>query len=285
MDSCHGNRKVDSAMKIIHLSDLHFGTEESETVNSLRNSILTLNPDLLVISGDFTQVGSTEEYIAARDFLTALDTPFFCVPGNHDIPRYNLLERFINPYRNYRRYITDDLCPVLKTDHAVIAGLNTARRMLPHWNWAHGAVSDKQLDHIRAAFDKMDDDGKDRFRICVMHHPVQADGNFPLNVIFYNRERTLDMIRQMDIDLVLTGHVHHADISNLGGKTVFLSASTALSTRLREHENGFNLIDIDDDSFFIRHFNFNEKTFHEGELIRHNRFRPDTTGLIDIVVK
>lgn len=272
-------------MKIMHLSDLHFGTEEDATVNGLKNSIQSLSPDLIIISGDFTQVGSAAEYETAQNFLKDINTPFFCVPGNHDIPRYNLIERFFSPYKKYKTYIADDLCPFMETDHAIIAGINTARRMLPHWNWSHGAVSDKQLDHIRDGFDEMDKNGQDRFRICVMHHPVQADEDFPLNVIFYNREKTLQMIHDMGVDLVLTGHVHHADISNMGGSTVFLSASTALSTRLREQQNGFNIIDIDDDSFSIRHFNFDESSFHEGELIRHNRFRPDSAGLVDIVVK
>jgi 3',5'-cyclic AMP phosphodiesterase CpdA len=84
-------------MRLLHLSDLHFGTEADGIVPCLMNAIASLAPDLIVISGDFTQVADTPQFEMARTFIAGLPAPVFCVPGNHDIPRYNLLERFFNP--------------------------------------------------------------------------------------------------------------------------------------------------------------------------------------------
>ncbi len=33
------------------------------------------------------------------------------VPGNHDIPLYDVLRRFLSPLTRYRRFIDDTLCP------------------------------------------------------------------------------------------------------------------------------------------------------------------------------
>ena len=85
-------------MRLVHLSDLHFGRHDDSVVASLTAEIAFHNPDLVVVSGDFTQIGSAAEFARARDFLDQLPAPFIAVPGNHDVPERNLLKRFINPY-------------------------------------------------------------------------------------------------------------------------------------------------------------------------------------------
>jgi hypothetical protein len=67
-------------MRITHLSDLHFGHHDEQVAASLAADIATQEPDLVVISGDFTQMGTPSEFAAARAFLDQLQTPFFAVP-------------------------------------------------------------------------------------------------------------------------------------------------------------------------------------------------------------
>ena len=237
-------------MKIIHLSDLHFGTESEDIVNALASSLNALSPDLVLVSGDFTQVGSEKEYRSAQVFLSSLECPVFCVPGNHDIPALNLYERFFTPYKKYKEFITDDLCPVFENDKVQIAGLNSARRALPHWNWANGAISAAQRKRLQDIFNP--EEG--RWTICTFHHPIHKVDDMPLDVTVFGRKRTLNLIQDLKIDIVLTGHVHHASMTLRGDEqhqTVYLSASTALSSRTRGQENGFNVITLNDDSMVI----------------------------------
>ena len=232
-----------SFLRIVHLSDLHFGTEEETVVGALKTVIERASPDLVAVSGDFTQVGSKAEFRAAKDFMESLQVPVLAVPGNHDIPRYNLWQRFTNPYRRYRRHIGDELCPVYEGGNVVVAGLNTARRALPHWNWANGAISDDQLDYLEDVYAK----SGARHRVCVFHHPIHDAVNAPLDTVVFGAKRAQAALRRLKVDVVLTGHVHHASVTTLGDeghKTLFLSASTALSSRLRGQENGFNVIEI-----------------------------------------
>ena len=236
-------------MRIVHLSDLHFGTETSDIVSELKASIEVIKPELVIVSGDFTQIANNREFKTAQEFISDLEPQVFCVPGNHDIPRFDLWERFFDPYRKYQKYIDENLCPVFENDEVIVAGINSARRVLPHWNWANGAISGAQLDHLEKVYG-----ASKKRRICVFHHPVHQAMNAPMDTVVFGAKQALQRINALKIDLVLTGHVHHASVTTMGDmdhKTLYLSASTALSSRLRAQENGFNLIDIKDDSMDI----------------------------------
>src|SRR5664279_2006830 len=110
-------------MRITHLSDLHFGHHDEQLAQGLAADIATQRPDLVVISGDFTQIGSRAEFEEARAFLDRLPAPFFAVPGNHDVPAVNIVRRFLDPYGYYRRFIAPDLEPFVEIDGVAIAGI------------------------------------------------------------------------------------------------------------------------------------------------------------------
>jgi hypothetical protein len=101
-------------MRIAHLSDLHFGHHEQAVADALAADLAAAEVDLLVVSGDFTQVGSEAEFATARGWLDALGLPFLAVPGNHDVPAINLFRRFGSPYGLYRRHISVDTEPFLE---------------------------------------------------------------------------------------------------------------------------------------------------------------------------
>jgi len=254
-------------MKLVHLSDLHFGTEEGAVVKSLQTAIFDQNPDFVIVSGDFTQIGNTAEFEKAEAFLNALSYPYLAVPGNHDVPAWNLLERFTNPYKKYRQFIDEDLNPISKNEDVLIAGINSARRAVPHWNWANGAVSGKQRQNLQHIFDAFEG-----WRVCTLHHPIHKVQDMPIDVTVFGRKRTLQCFQDLKIDLVLTGHVHHASITTLGDQehqTVYLSASTALSSRMRGQENGFNVIDLKGDKMNIEVLALNNRRFETIKRFEH----------------
>ncbi|MBP7722528.1 MAG: metallophosphoesterase [Alphaproteobacteria bacterium] len=253
-------------MRFLHLSDLHFGTEAEDIVQHLMDVVTTLTPDLIVISGDFVQIANDKEFEKARNFINSLPSPVFCVAGNHDIPRYNWAERFLNPYKKYKKYVNENLEPVLTGDQYIMIGLNTARAVLPHWNWANGAISQAQIKRLKDFFAGE----RNAYRICVMHHPLHKAEKAPLNVTVFGASAAMQAIHDMQVDLVLTGHVHHASLTTIQN-TVFASASTAISSRLRSQENGFNVIDFNEDFFEISHFVYNKKNFFKKSTHCHEK--------------
>ena len=142
----------------------------------------------------------------------------------------------------------------------IIGGINSARRAVLHWNWANGAISNQQREWLRNKY-KTDDS---RWKICMFHHPIHKVDDMPLDVTVSGRKRTLELIQELEIDLVLTGHVHHASIISRGNEehqTIYLSASTALSSRRRGQENGFNVIELLDDKMIIEIYKMQNSNF------------------------
>src|SRR3546814_17782305 len=90
-------------------SDLHFGKTDALLIEPLRDELLRAAPDLVVVSGDLTLAARNREFAEAASFLRDLPASCFVVPGTHDIPSYQAMERFIEPFRRWRRHIGPDM--------------------------------------------------------------------------------------------------------------------------------------------------------------------------------
>lgn len=232
---------------IAHLSDLHFGTVRPQLADGALAALTELRPDLIVVSGDLTQQGSSREYRAARQFLSALPGPLVVVPGNHDIPTYNLIQRFLHPLKKFQRHIASQFPAVQQTDGVTALGINTARR----FPWTNGRVSYDQMEHIRDYFCTRP---AEEWKILVTHHPFVAPPDHPKRPLVGCAAKTLQAIRACQLDLVLAGHVHmsyasgtHAVYTAVNPSLLVIQAGTALSSRTRDEANAFNVLTLHDD--------------------------------------
>jgi 3',5'-cyclic AMP phosphodiesterase CpdA len=93
-------RRTRHHANIAQISDLHFGRHDPAIAEALLGRIEEERPDLVVVSGDFTQRARSSEFRAAKAFLERVAAPKLVVPGNHDVPLYDLLGRLFNPSRD-----------------------------------------------------------------------------------------------------------------------------------------------------------------------------------------
>src|SRR3954471_4079961 len=233
--------------RLVHLSDLHFGAHDVRLVEAVGRQVDELKPDLVVISGDFTQRARTEQFREACEFLDGLRNrghEVLGVPGNHDVPLYDVLRRFLSPLARYRRFIDETLCPFIELPGVAVLGINTARSL----TFKDGRISDEQVEFIRDTFARTP---AQAVRILVTHHPLFAVAvGDEIERAIGLQEMALDAIEDAGVDILLAGHAHHAstqlasDLVTRAGGALVVQAGTATSTRVREQEQSFNTIDI-----------------------------------------
>lgn len=232
--------------RIVHLSDIHFGRTECAVVERLIDAVVELDPDLLVVSGDLTQRARKRQFTEARDFLAKLPCPQIIVPGNHDVPLYNVFKRFFEPLDNYKQFISSDLSPFYADEEVAVVGINTARS----FTFKSGRVNHEQVGELRQRLDPL---GDEIIKIVVTHHPFDLPGGYDEDSVVGRADEMLPKIAECGADIFLSGHLHVSSITNSahryrlanGRAALIVQAGTAASTRGRGEANSFNLIETD----------------------------------------
>ena len=255
---------------LVHLSDLHFGRVNPVVADVVHETVRDLRPDVVVVSGDFTQRARSGQFKAARAFLDLLPQPQLIVPGNHDVPLHNVVARFFNPLRKYRRHMTDDLQPTFVDEEIALIGTDTTRS----FTIGGGGIRKRELRRIR---NLLKDLGPSVVRILVAHHPFDE----PHAGATFGRARpgpeAVEQLAGDGIDVFLTGHLHvtfagpTAKRYNIGGRSaIVVEAGTATSTRVRGEPNAFNLLLVEQQMITVEHrvWEASSRTFITGEVQR-----------------
>jgi 3',5'-cyclic AMP phosphodiesterase CpdA len=259
---------------IAHLSDLHLGATDPKLVAALAKTLGGRPPSLVVVSGDLTQRARRAQFSAAREFLDQISAPRLVVPGNHDIPLFDLVRRFRAPFSRYQRFISSELDPVYTDADLVVLGLNTARPT----TWQTGQVSAQQRDRLKQVFSKDDL----RIKILVTHHPLlpfSAQGNRAID--FHSAEETIADCRRQGVEILLSGHFHRANMSgtdlnsvSAGDRLTSILAGTAISRRVRGEANSFNWITIDEENIRLDVLSWDGSGFSVGRTVNFRRGNP-----------
>jgi 3',5'-cyclic AMP phosphodiesterase CpdA len=236
--------------RIAHLSDIHFGAHEPKIVEATLAWLEKRRPDLIVISGDFTQRARIEQFRAASAYLNRLQAAGFrviAIPGNHDIPLYDIVRRFAAPLHRYKRYISNNLCPWFEDDEVAVLGINTARSL----TIKDGRINHDQLDMIQRRFG---DVARNKTRILVTHHPLFAmpiGKGGELSEAVGHHDDAVKAICRAGVHVALAGHFHRTyseaarKMVASAGPSLIIQAGTATSTRLRNDEpQSFNWLHV-----------------------------------------
>jgi 3',5'-cyclic AMP phosphodiesterase CpdA len=232
---------------LLHLSDTHFGTEQASVVAALRALSRERGPDLLVFSGDITQRARPEQFEAARRLCEQLGIArMLALPGNHDIPLFDVMSRLARPYGNFLKAFGPLLEPTLETEEFLVIGVNTTRPTR-HKN---GEVS---LDQVNRVTVQLQAARPRQLRVVVTHQPAEVIRPEDEHDRLRGAEEALQMWSRAGADLVLGGHIHLPYIADLRARPQptprpmwCVQAGTAVSKRVRHGTaNSVNLIHWD----------------------------------------
>jgi 3',5'-cyclic AMP phosphodiesterase CpdA len=257
---------------IAHLSDLHFGREVDAVADALVRDLEERRPALVVISGDFTQRARRRQFIAARDYLARLPQPQLVVPGNHDVPLFDVARRFLSPLTRYRRFISTEVDPTFADDEMLVAGINTARS----FTWKNGRISVEQI----ATLERRLRTAGERVKIVVTHHPfIPPPDDVGIDLVG-RAAKAITMLDAEKVDLLLAGHLHRGYAGDIRTHyptarraIIAVQAGTGISRRLREGEaNAYNLISVERERIVIEVRAWNGTAFATLHLAHYERF-------------
>ena len=230
-------------MRIVQLSDIHFGCEDAGAVEAATAYVADAGADLLMITGDLTLNGLPEEFRAAERWLARLPQPMLVTPGNHDTPYWNLPLRALQPFHRYRRFIGQPSASKFDGQDLHARMINTSRGAQPRLDWSKGAVN---LHLAKAAVEAVSAFPPDELRLIGCHHPlVEVEGS-PVSGDVHRGQAAAKIFCQGGADIILSGHVHvpfAVALPFCDTKTYAVGAST-LSLRTRGVPPGFNVLDV-----------------------------------------
>jgi 3',5'-cyclic AMP phosphodiesterase CpdA len=233
---------------LLHASDTHFGTEQTPVVEALIRFAHSQRPDLLLLSGDITQRARRHQFEAARRFVDRLNIPrVIAIPGNHDLPLFNLAARLLSPYRNYRRAFGHELAPCFESDRLLVLTANTTR----WYRHKHGEISRNQVETIARRLERA---SAQQLRVIITHQPVHVMRSQDRRDVLRGRDHALARWSEAGADLILGGHIHlpfvcalHELDPRCERALWTVQAGTAVSSRVRaEAPNSVNLLRIED---------------------------------------
>jgi len=224
-------------LTLFHISDLHFGLEDRRALDWVREAIARERPAAVAVTGDLTMRARHREFGAACRWISGIGAPVTVEPGNHDMPYFNLAERFIAPYRRFRA-IEGLLERPLELGDLHIVPLQTVTRAQWRFPWVDGWVREPALARCRAVIDSLPADSR---VLVTAHHPLPEHGPGG-RVLTINGEGAMAQLARRGVLAVLTGHVHDPfDLTaeTAAGPLRMIGAGT-LSRRLRSTPPSFN---------------------------------------------
>lgn len=264
--------------RLLHVSDVHFGCENARACDAFVAYAHDAAPDLVLVTGDVTQAGLTQEFRAAAAWLQRLPRPVFVTPGNHDVPYWSLTARLLDPWSAFQdatghpahdhQFLSPDL---------MVRGVTTARGWQARLNWSKGVID---LEQTRRAADALRRAPQGALKILACHHPLVEMIGAPMTGEVKRGEAAALIFAEAGVDLIATGHVHvpFALPLQMGDRASYAVGCGTLSLRERGAPPGFNRIEWDAGEIRVTPMAWSGSGFAETEtwpLPRRQDTQPD----------
>jgi 3',5'-cyclic AMP phosphodiesterase CpdA len=209
---------------IAHVTDTHFGVRPGVAERSRRvvEAVSRLAPDVVIVTGDVADHGTTEEYAEAREVLGALSRPVLWCPGNHDVREEFSSALYGSPAGRaldvavevgaFRFLMLDSLVPAVGGQRI-----------------DHGELSEATLHWLDA---QLSASGLPTF-VC-LHHPPVAMGIDWMDAIRLRDAERLEAVlaRHAHVLATLVGHLHSAAASTFAGRPLLVGGGIASTATL-----------------------------------------------------
>lgn len=221
-----GNKAQTDTVRVLQLTDTHLYADPEGSLlgqNTRRTLELVLEMatgtpgefDLILLTGDLVHDESPEGYDYLQQRLAALDTPCYCLPGNHDEAR--MMSRVLHG------------CAINMTPAVRCGAWNLVFMDSTIHGKNGGHLGIDQLELLNDALAQRPDDPA---LICLHHQPVPVGSAWIDTLALDNPEYFFRIVdRHPQVRGVLWGHVHQEYTRNRGGMLLMGSPSTCIQFR------------------------------------------------------
>jgi 3',5'-cyclic AMP phosphodiesterase CpdA len=224
---------------VLQISDTHFGTEQQAVAEALLRMTSQQRPDLVVLSGDITQRATNSQFQNARAFVDGMGVQVMAIPGNHDIPLFNIGARLRKPYAHYSAAFGEVLEPAHASTELLVLCVNTTR----WYRHKNGEVSAQQIDRVAQ---RLTQASANQLRVVVVHQPIAVVHAADRHDLLRGHAAAVASWSAAGADLVMGGHIHLPyvmAVPNCARAMWAVQAGTAVSCRVRDGmPNSVNLI-------------------------------------------
>lgn len=262
-------------MNIVHISDIHYRrTYEAydegykgmlanmqDPLLPLEKCLTKINSqlpiDLLIISGDLTDGGDTEDYRIVKETVESVvgNVPTVVTLGNHDRKsdfRKGWLKESghsAEPYNSIDLF--EDLC-VISFDNSVFGQTD-------------GYISERQFEWLDSAFTE----SKGKPILFVTHHHL-LEGQSSVSCL-PEAEKLLNMLNEQNVMCILTGHTHQPYTDKVKGMVYITVAGMSFVGEDKgdgmvrfEEQYGYNIYQIVNGEIREK----NSEVFSTGKLLK-----------------
>jgi 3',5'-cyclic AMP phosphodiesterase CpdA len=271
------NRSNMGPIKLFHISDIHFGLEDPDALAWVEDCIASERPDAIAVTGDLTMRARHKEFVAACKWIGSLDVPVTVEIGNHDMPYFNPIERFLDPYKRFRG-IEAVLERELDLGGLTLVPLKTTARAQWRTNWSKGCITRSALAKTLAIIDALPAGTP---VLVTAHHPL-VEVNSQGSVLTKRGAQALEELAKRKVLGVLTGHVHDPFdlIEQTSAGPVRMIGAGTLSKRLRSTPPSFNQITVDGTKVIVEARNLQRVPTPDMQIddVPENALPPRTPG-------
>lgn len=175
-------------LKIVHFSDLHYNRAINiKKVKTIIKEINTINPDIVVFTGDLIDKDATlssQDYDELTNVLKEINAKYgkYAILGNHDYEKDK--DSVIKIYE-------DSLFTYLDNSHDIIYSKNNQKIFI-------GGTNTKTYDKtdLKETMENNDKDNSIDYKIVLIHEPDIAE----------------ELTKDYQVNLILAGHSHNGQI-------------------------------------------------------------------------
>ncbi|HZY65642.1 MAG TPA: metallophosphoesterase [Rubrobacteraceae bacterium] len=226
-------------MKIVQMSDVHVeegGKFRPDLLDNVIEETNRLEPDLVAVAGDLTGEGYRKEFEQAREYMNRLECPNVrYIMGSHDAR--NVGYRYFEELFGSRSSSTTVTTP---EGEVKVVALDSTKPDLDE-----GEVGREYYAWLDSEFRGWDQGLK---ILLIHHHLLAVPGTGRDSNILRDAGDVMALLREVEVDLVLSGHRHVPYVWSISGVRV-IHSGTASTERIRGTIGAsYNLIEIGPES-------------------------------------